>query len=79
VGTPIARLVKTDPLRLRLDVPERESGAIRTGLYVRVVVEGDTNVYSGRIARVAPALREADRSGARAPASARTCWARRRS
>jgi RND family efflux transporter MFP subunit len=61
VGTPIARLVKTDPLRLRLDVPERESGAIRTGLNVRVVVEGDTNVYTGRIARVAPALREADR------------------
>lgn len=61
VGTPIARLVKTDPLRLRLDVPERESGAIRTGLNVRVRVEGDTNVYTGKIARVAPALREADR------------------
>jgi RND family efflux transporter MFP subunit len=61
VGTPIARLVKTDPLRLRLDVPERESGAIRTGLKVRVMVEGDTNIYTGKIARVAPALREADR------------------
>jgi RND family efflux transporter MFP subunit len=61
VGTPIARLVKTDPLRLRIDVPERESGAIRTGLKVRVMVEGDTNIYTGKIARVAPALREADR------------------
>jgi membrane fusion protein (multidrug efflux system)/multidrug efflux system membrane fusion protein len=61
VGTPIARLVKTDPLRLRLDVPERESGAIRTGLNVRVMVEGDTNIYTGKIARVAPALREANR------------------
>lgn len=61
VGAPIARLVQTDPLRLRLDVPERESVAVRVGQLVRVRVEGDTNVYSGRIARVAPAIREMDR------------------
>lgn len=62
VGTPIVRLVQTDPLRLRLDVPERESVAVRVGQRVRVVVEGDTNVYTGKVARIAPAIREADRT-----------------
>ncbi len=61
VGAPIARLVQTDPLRLKLDVPERESVAVRVGQLIRVKVEGDTNVYSGKIARVAPAIRETDR------------------
>ncbi|MSU58071.1 MAG: efflux RND transporter periplasmic adaptor subunit [Pedosphaera sp.] len=61
IGTPIARLVQTDPLRLRLEVPERESVAVRAGQSVRVTVEGDTNVYRGQLARVAPAIRAADR------------------
>ena len=60
VGTPIFRIVKTDPLRLRLDVPERDSSALRVGQGVRVSVEGDTNIYTGQIARVAPAIRETD-------------------
>jgi HlyD family secretion protein len=61
VGTPIMRLVQTDPLRLRLDVPERESIPVRVGQAVRVSVEGDTNLYRGQIARVAPAIREDNR------------------
>lgn len=61
IGTPILKLVKTDPLRLRLEVPERESVPVRVGQSVRVTVEGDTNIYHGHIARVAPAIREADR------------------
>lgn len=61
IGTPIVRVVKTDPLRLRLEVPERESILIRPGQAVRVTVEGDTNVHAGTLARVAPALRESSR------------------
>jgi RND family efflux transporter MFP subunit len=61
VGTPIVRLVKTDPLRLRLEVPEREALAVRVGQDVRLNVEGDPNLYSGKLARVAPALRESNR------------------
>jgi RND family efflux transporter MFP subunit len=61
VGAPIIKLVKTDPLRLRLDVPERQALAVRVGHKVRVTAEGDTNVYTGEISRIAPALREADR------------------
>lgn len=61
IGTPIVKLVKTDPLRLRLEVPERESAAVRVAQQVRITVEGDTNIYTGSLARVAPAIREADR------------------
>lgn len=61
VGAPIARLVQTDPLRLRLDVPERESVAVRVGQGVRVSVEGDTNVYRGELSRIAPAIRAENR------------------
>src|ERR1043165_481332 len=39
IGAPIVRLVQTDPLRLRLDVPERESTAVRVGQAVRVGIE----------------------------------------
>lgn len=62
IGTPILRLIQTDPLRLRLEVPERESVAVRPGQAVRVTVDGDTNIYTGQIVRIAPALRETDRT-----------------
>ncbi|HEX5222924.1 MAG TPA: efflux RND transporter periplasmic adaptor subunit [Verrucomicrobiae bacterium] len=61
VGTPIVRVVKTNPLRLRLEVPERGSPFVRVGQDVRITVEGDTNVYTGKLARVAPSLRETSR------------------
>lgn len=61
IGTPIARLVKTDPLRLQLEVPERESTAVRAGEGVRVFVEGDTNIYRGQLTRIAPAIRTDNR------------------
>ncbi len=60
-GTPILALVKTDPLRLRLEVPERECPLVRPGQAVRLSVEGDTNSYSGQIARLSPALDEQSR------------------
>ncbi len=60
-GTAILELVKTDPLRLRLQVPERECGLVCTGQVVHLLVEGDTNTYSGCIARLSPALDEQNR------------------
>jgi len=61
IGTPIMRLVKTDPLRLRLEVPERDAPAVRLHQLVRVTVEGDTNVYNGQLTRIAPDLQESTR------------------
>jgi RND family efflux transporter MFP subunit len=55
-GAPIAEIVKVDPLRLRVSIPEREAVLVREGRKVRVQVEGDDTVHEGVIARVAPAL-----------------------
>jgi RND family efflux transporter MFP subunit len=55
-GNPVLTLVRINPLRLRLEVPERLSAPIKVGLRVRMSLEGDTNVYEGHLLRVAPAL-----------------------
>lgn len=55
-GTPVVTLVRIDPLRLRVEVPERESRSVHQGQQVRVTIEGDSNVYEGRIARLSPTI-----------------------
>ncbi len=60
-GTPIVELVKTDPLRLRLGVPERYATQVRLGQEVRLLAEGTTNHYTGQLARLSPALNETSR------------------
>jgi RND family efflux transporter MFP subunit len=60
-GTPVLMLVRTDPLRLHLEVPEREAPGVRLGQLVRVHVEGETNSCTGRIARLSPAINEQNR------------------
>ncbi len=60
-GTPVLALVRPDPLRLRLDIPEREAAAVRPGQTVRLRVEGYTNRWIAHIDRLSPALTEATR------------------
>ncbi|MEK6285482.1 MAG: efflux RND transporter periplasmic adaptor subunit [Acidobacteriota bacterium] len=55
-GAPIVNVVRMDPLRLRAEVPERESRNVHVGLAVRVTLEGDANVYAGKIARISPTI-----------------------
>lgn len=55
-GAAVVRIVKMNPLRLRAEVPERESQNVRIGQQVRVSVEGDPNIYTGRIARLSPSI-----------------------
>ncbi|HSB08436.1 MAG TPA: efflux RND transporter periplasmic adaptor subunit [Blastocatellia bacterium] len=55
-GAPIVNIVRMDPLRLRAEVPERESRSVHQGLAVRVTLEGDPNVYEGKVARISPAI-----------------------
>lgn len=57
-GAPVVQVVKTNPLRLRLQIPERESILVRLGQPIRLSIDGDTNAYSGQIARISPALDE---------------------
>jgi len=62
VGTPVATIVRMHPLRLRLAVPERDALHVRVNQNVRVHVEGDPQVHTGRVARVSPAIDESNRT-----------------
>ena len=55
-GAPIVNVVRMNPLRLKAEVPERESRNVHVGQDVRVTVEGDANVYTGKIARISPTI-----------------------
>jgi RND family efflux transporter MFP subunit len=61
-GAPVVTLVRTDPLRLRLAIPEREAGFVRVGQRVNLTVEGDPNKYHGRVARLSPSIAEDNRT-----------------
>jgi RND family efflux transporter MFP subunit len=60
-GAPVVDVVRIDPLRLRVEVPERESHSVRNGQSVRVTVEGDPNSYLGYIKRLSPTISEQNR------------------
>jgi RND family efflux transporter MFP subunit len=61
-GEPVVTLVKTHPLRLRLAVPERMASRVQVGQAVRVRAEGDSRLYTGRVARTSPSIDETDRT-----------------
>jgi RND family efflux transporter MFP subunit len=61
-GSPIVTLVRIDPLRLRLAVPEREAGAVGIGQTVELTVEGDPTKHEGRVARLSPTIAENNRT-----------------
>jgi RND family efflux transporter MFP subunit len=60
-GAPVVMVVRIDPLRLRVEVPERESHSVRMGQSVRVIVEGDPESYLGYIKRLSPTISEQNR------------------
>ncbi len=60
-SSPIITLVRMDPLRLRLEVAEAEAPRIAVGQKVRLTLQGTTNIYSGEIKRLSPALDERSR------------------
>lgn len=61
-GAPVVTLVQMNPLRLRTEVPERDALNIRTGMMVRVFVDGATGTHQGRVSRLSPAIDEANRT-----------------
>ena len=61
-GQPVLTLVRIHPLRLRLAVPERSAAKVRVGQEVRVHVDGDPRTYTGRVARLSPAIEESNRT-----------------
>jgi len=61
-GAPVATVVRMDPLRLRVAVPEREAAGVKPGLRVRVALEGDPATYGGTVVRLSPAIEEQSRT-----------------
>lgn len=61
-GAPMATLVRVHPLRLRVAVPEREAASLRAGQLVRLTIDGDPTVHTGRVVRLAPIVQELNRT-----------------
>jgi RND family efflux transporter MFP subunit len=55
-GSPVLEIVRVNPLRLQLDIPERQAPLIHEDQAVRISVEGETTLHEGRVARISPAL-----------------------
>lgn len=63
VGGRIVSLVKINPLRLRADIPESSSAAVRKGQTMNLTVEALAGrTFSGRIVRIGPSLSEQTRA-----------------
>jgi len=62
IGGELLELVRTDVLRLVLEVAERDGAEVRHGQEVRARVEGRKEPLTGKIVRIAPALAQASRS-----------------
>jgi len=62
-NTPLFTLVKTDPLRLRLEVPERMAPWVRNGQVVEVHLEAFENrKFSGKVWRISPMVEQTKRT-----------------
>jgi RND family efflux transporter MFP subunit len=62
-NTPLIVLVKTDPLRLRLDVPERMAPWVKVGQIAQVEVEAfEGQKFNGKIWRVSPTVDQTKRT-----------------
>jgi len=61
-GASVATIVRVNPLRMRAEISERDAPLLSVGQTARVKVDGDDTEYVGRVARLAPALTEQNRS-----------------
>lgn len=63
VNTPLFTLVKLDPIRLRLEIPERMAPWVRTGQVADVTLEAFENRhFQGRISRISPTVDQTKRT-----------------
>ncbi|MCB0637472.1 MAG: efflux RND transporter periplasmic adaptor subunit [Lewinella sp.] len=61
-GSPVIRLVQTNPLRLEFNVPERYAGEIREGQPVRFTVAGRDETFQGQVYAAEAVIDEASRA-----------------
>jgi RND family efflux transporter MFP subunit len=61
-NAPVVTLVRQHPLRVRLEVPERQAARIRQGQLIEISVEGSRVGQGGRVVRISPAIEAQNRS-----------------
>ena len=61
-NAPVVTLVRQHPLRVRLEVPERFAGQIRSGQAIDIRLEGSTLTRTGRVMRLSPSIEAQNRS-----------------
>ncbi|MEO6709126.1 MAG: efflux RND transporter periplasmic adaptor subunit [Planctomycetota bacterium] len=61
-GAPLARLLRNDPVRLRVIVPEQASGLVHPGQELRAQFDSGSASVVAAVTRMAPALGARDRS-----------------
>lgn len=62
IGSPVISIVRMDPLRLRVDVSERDAPKIKIGQHVRITIDGDTNRFIGELKRLSPVISDQSRT-----------------
>lgn len=62
LGAAVARLVRADPIRLRLTVPESSAGELAPGLAVRLAARGGAAPRNATVTRLAPDLDRRNRT-----------------
>jgi RND family efflux transporter MFP subunit len=63
VGGRLVSLVRTNPLRLRADIPESSAAAVRVGQTITLTTEAfPDRTFSGRVARIGASLNEQTRA-----------------
>lgn len=62
-GDPLFRLVDDDPLRLRVQVPERSAGRVKPGQKVHITVQAHgSQVFTGQVTRISPEIDQSNRT-----------------
>ncbi|MBI4875016.1 MAG: efflux RND transporter periplasmic adaptor subunit [Acidobacteria bacterium] len=62
-NTPLLTLVKIDPIRLRLEIPERMAPWVKSGQTTEVVLEAYSDrVFHGKIWRISPTVEQSKRT-----------------
>lgn len=61
-NAPVVTLVRSHPLRLRLEVPERLAAKVRSGQRVELRLEGVSITRSGTVVRLSPSIEAQNRS-----------------
>ncbi|MEJ7608364.1 MAG: efflux RND transporter periplasmic adaptor subunit [Bryobacteraceae bacterium] len=61
-GSPVVTIVRINPLRLRIPIPERAASGVRVGQQVKLRADEDSTEYFGRVARLSPSIDETNRT-----------------